>query len=117
MTVAMPETDISVDELEALFNMEAFEHPWQVLVLDDDVNSMDYVVLVFMEYFGLNVEKATLKMFIMMDDQFLPAVLVKKWKNTCGPCMNTNYNLSLKRRDHEFFNSHQRCKSHSSFIQ
>jgi ATP-dependent Clp protease adaptor protein ClpS len=62
MSIALPETDISVDELEKLWNMEAFEKPWKIIVLDDDVTPMDYVIAVFMKHFKLSEEDATLKM-------------------------------------------------------
>jgi ATP-dependent Clp protease adaptor protein ClpS len=43
---------------------ETFEHespdrPWVVIVWDDPINLMDYVVYVFQDVFGFDVKKAT----------------------------------------------------------
>ncbi len=47
-TVENPDTDTSVAELL----------PWQVIVMNDPVNLMSYVVMVFRRVFGFDVEKA-----------------------------------------------------------
>lgn len=38
------------------------ETPWSVLVLDDPVNLVDYVTMVFKRVFGYNEQRATLLM-------------------------------------------------------
>ena len=38
---------------------EAFEKNWQVIVWNDPINLMSYVVFVFMRVLGFNKEKAT----------------------------------------------------------
>jgi len=45
----LPEADASV----------AVQHPWQVVVWDDPVNLMSYVVWVFRRLFGYPLEEAT----------------------------------------------------------
>lgn len=49
---AAPVRDPGVDERESL------DRPWQVIVWDDPVNLMNYVVFVFQEVFGFGREKA-----------------------------------------------------------
>lgn len=51
--LANPEVDESVDLSAAPLE------PWQVVVWNDPVNLMSYVVRVFRTYFGYTVEKAT----------------------------------------------------------
>lgn len=56
------ETEIIIpDTVEELFGDEATgtERPWIVLVWDDPVNLMSYVVFVFQKLFGYSREKAT----------------------------------------------------------
>jgi ATP-dependent Clp protease adaptor protein ClpS len=48
-----PVDDPTVDELAEP------DHPWQVVVWDDPVTLMSYVVWVFRKLFGYTVEKAT----------------------------------------------------------
>ena len=57
-TEAAPET-IEVTEEKV---QEAFEKGWKVIVWNDPVNLMSYVVFVFMKVLGFNKEKATLHM-------------------------------------------------------
>ncbi len=47
--VAEPDVDVASDT----------EHAWVVVVWDDPVNLMDYVVFVFRELFGFSKRKAT----------------------------------------------------------
>ncbi len=47
--VVIPDTDENVD----------VDRPWQVIVWNDPVNTMSYVVYVFRKLFGYNEEKAT----------------------------------------------------------
>ena len=54
-TEAAPET-IEVTEEKV---QEAFEKGWKVIVWNDPVNLMSYVVFVFMKVLGFNKEKAT----------------------------------------------------------
>lgn len=42
--------------------------PWTVIVWDDPVNLMDYVVFVFQDVFGFGVEKATRLMFAVHNE-------------------------------------------------
>lgn len=46
--VLLPESDTTVDQLT----------PWVVIVWDDPVNLMEYVVFVFQELFGFSTRKA-----------------------------------------------------------
>lgn len=52
--------DISPTELEELFNMPAFEEDkgHRLVALDDDVTPQDFVTIVFMQVFELDVERA-----------------------------------------------------------
>ena len=60
--VAVPEidevTDLSAAPLE----------PWEVVVWNDPVNLMSYVVRVFRTYFGYSVERATALMLAVHQD-------------------------------------------------
>src|SRR5579875_1736546 len=58
------ETTISIDELNKIWfeNSTDKETPWQVVILDDDVTPMNYVVHVFMKHFGLEMSYAVKKM-------------------------------------------------------
>lgn len=51
-------TPITVEQTETKVK-EAFEKNWQVLVWNDPINLMSYVVFVFMKVLGFNKEKAT----------------------------------------------------------
>ena len=54
MPVETPEQDVrEKDELA---------QPWKVIVLNDPVNLMSYVVMVFKKVFGYNEQKATIHM-------------------------------------------------------
>lgn len=55
-----PSVDISPTELEELFNMPAFEEDkgHRLVALDDDVTPQDFVTIVFMQVFELDVERA-----------------------------------------------------------
>jgi len=54
-TETLPDTEEQTkDKIE-----EAFEKSWNVLVWNDPVNLMSYVVFVFMRVLGFNKEKAT----------------------------------------------------------
>jgi ATP-dependent Clp protease adaptor protein ClpS len=55
-----PSLDISPAELEELFEAPAFEHDkgYRVVFLDDDVTPMDYVVIVLVTVFEMEVTKA-----------------------------------------------------------
>jgi len=54
-TETLPDTEEQTkDKIEA-----AFEKSWNVLVWNDPVNLMSYVVFVFMRVLGFNKEKAT----------------------------------------------------------
>ncbi len=52
---ALPEVDVSTKEKVE----EAFEKSWNVIVWNDPVNLMTYVVFVFMKVLGFTKEKAT----------------------------------------------------------
>lgn len=56
--VATPDVLEETDLEEELGIVFATENPYNVLVLDDSVNTMDYVALVFVKYFGYSTEKA-----------------------------------------------------------
>lgn len=43
-------------------------HPWQVVVWNDPVNLMSYVVRVFRRYFGYSLESATALMLAVHND-------------------------------------------------
>lgn len=47
-----------LDQVIEITNTDA-DRPWKVLVWDDPVNTMDYVVFVFQRLFGFGREKAT----------------------------------------------------------
>lgn len=55
-----PALDISPTELEDLFDMPAFENDkgYRLVALDDDHTSMEFVTVVFMQVFELDVERA-----------------------------------------------------------
>ncbi len=55
-------TTPSIEELEKLWNEAEPAKPYNLIILDDDVNTMDYVVKVFKDYFGLDEWTATMKM-------------------------------------------------------
>jgi ATP-dependent Clp protease adaptor protein ClpS len=61
-TTASPATDADV-ELGA-----APLEPWEVVVWNDPVNLMSYVVRVFCTYFGYSVERATVLMLAVHND-------------------------------------------------
>lgn len=44
------------------------DRPWKVIVWDDPVNTMDYVVFVFQKIFGYGKEKATKLMLEVHND-------------------------------------------------
>ncbi len=55
MSIAAPSIlDQPVDEVSV-----DVDRPWKVLVWDDPVNTMDYVVFVFQKLFGFGRDKAT----------------------------------------------------------
>jgi ATP-dependent Clp protease adaptor protein ClpS len=51
-TLTTPHTDVVTTE--ETDNQE----PWQVVVLDDQVNTVDYVIFVFVKVFGLTKKKS-----------------------------------------------------------
>lgn len=54
-TITLPE----VEEQEVVFEDVESDVPWVVVVWDDPVNTMNYVVHVFQRLFGFSREKAT----------------------------------------------------------
>ncbi len=61
--VKMPsETQNSPEITEETDLEEELALPWKVIVLNDPVNLMNYVVMVFRKVFGYNEQKATLHM-------------------------------------------------------
>lgn len=54
-TITLPE----VEEQEIVFEDVESDVPWVVVVWDDPVNTMSYVVHVFQRLFGFSREKAT----------------------------------------------------------
>ena len=58
--VAEPLIETVPDRARAL--MHESLRPWKVIVYDDDVNTMDFVVAVFQQLFGFALEEATRKM-------------------------------------------------------
>lgn len=55
-----PSLDLSPAELEELFEAPAFEHDkgYRVVFLDDDTTSMEFVVIVLVKVFEMEVTKA-----------------------------------------------------------
>lgn len=62
--LATPRIDVEQDEKLSA----APDVPWQVVVWDDPVNLMSYVVFVFREYFGLPRDRATTLMMRVHND-------------------------------------------------
>lgn len=62
-SVRMPETREHLDE----------DRPWQVVVWDDPVNTMSYVVFVFRKLFGFSKKKAT-KLMLQVHNEGRAAV-------------------------------------------
>jgi ATP-dependent Clp protease adaptor protein ClpS len=62
-TTIVPETDDLVDE----------DRPWQVVVWDDPVNTMTFVVYVFRKLFGYSEKKAT-KLMLQVHNEGRAAV-------------------------------------------
>lgn len=60
--IATPDVDIDLDLSAAPLE------PWQVVVWNDPVNLMSYVVRVFRTYFGYSVERATQLMLAVHHD-------------------------------------------------
>src|SRR6185503_3699509 len=56
---APPQTTPDLDEKTGEKVKEAFEKSWNVIVWNDPVNLMSYVVFVFMRVLAFNKEKAT----------------------------------------------------------
>ena len=52
MTAPIATPDVDTDESTSL------DHPWKVIVWDDPINLMSYVVFVFRKVFGYSEEKA-----------------------------------------------------------
>lgn len=50
---------LTPDTVEDLDLQAAPDHPWELVVWDDPVNLMSYVVRVFRRYFGYSKERAT----------------------------------------------------------
>jgi ATP-dependent Clp protease adaptor protein ClpS len=55
-------TGIAPEEIAETSTAMATEGPWKVVVLNDPVNSMSYVVLVFRKVFGFDENKARIHM-------------------------------------------------------
>lgn len=57
----LPDTEVEIDfdaELKKLIQEET-DVPWECVVHDDPVSTMEHVVRVFVDYFGFSVVKAT----------------------------------------------------------
>jgi len=62
-------TPIATPDLDEVFDLRAAPlEPWQVVVWNDPVNLMSYVVRVFRTYFGYSVEQATTLMLAVHHD-------------------------------------------------
>lgn len=59
MNMAAAQPTLSPDVEEKLDLQVAPDHPWELVVWDDPVNLMSYVVRVFRTYFGYSTEHAT----------------------------------------------------------
>ena len=62
MTAAATEQDVFTDLMGQL------DTPYLIVVLDDDVNTTDYVTAVFMKHFKLDLDTATLRMLEVHQD-------------------------------------------------
>jgi ATP-dependent Clp protease adapter protein ClpS len=62
--VETPIQDPMIDELNTLWETPSFQKDevWQIVVLDDSVNTMSHVALVFIKYFKLTPKKAIAQM-------------------------------------------------------
>ena len=56
-----PPTPVETPEQEVR-EQDEFAPPWKVIVLNDPVNLMSYVVMVFKKVFGYDEQKATIHM-------------------------------------------------------
>ena len=60
---------IAVPELDEVTDLQAAPlEPWEVVVWNDPVNLMSYVVRVFRTYFGYSVDRATALMLAVHND-------------------------------------------------
>src|SRR4051794_19400486 len=60
---------MSTPELDEIIDLRAAPmHPWEVVVWNDPVNLMNYVVRVFRTYFGYSMERATALMLAVHHD-------------------------------------------------
>ena len=66
----MTATEMEVDTTLFEDLVADLDTPYVVKILDDDVNTMDYVVAVFMKHFKLDEETATLRMLEVHQDGF-----------------------------------------------
>ena len=66
MTVATPDTTTDQEIFTDLVN--GLATPWQVIVWDDPVNTMEFVVAVFMKHFKLAEDVAMLRMLEVHQD-------------------------------------------------
>lgn len=60
---------VAIPDLEQIADLSAAPlEPWEVVVWNDPVNLMSYVVRVFRTYFGYSVERATALMLAVHED-------------------------------------------------
>jgi ATP-dependent Clp protease adaptor protein ClpS len=83
-STGVPDTIVVPDTVEELLGEEAVEHerPWIVLVWNDPVNLMSYVVFVFQKLFGFSREKATRLMLQVHHEG--KAVVASGTREKCG---------------------------------
>ena len=57
-TITLPETDIQADQSAAQDEVFDSDTPWNVVLLDDDFHTYDYVIEMLMAIFGYPIRKA-----------------------------------------------------------
>lgn len=93
--------DISVDQLNELFNLPAFENDkgHSLILIDDDVTPINYVILLLIRIFGMDAKKAV-DLTMKVDSEGRAAVFTGTWeectaKREAVEAMNATYGENL----------------------
>ena len=91
MNLSMPITEVEEESQVAI----QLNKPWKVIVLNDPVNLMNYVVLVFRKVFGYDKNKATKHMMEVheLGKSVFGSESESRRKVTCINCKDGNYRL------------------------